>query len=283
MRDLEDYLKEADRIRRSRNGSPQSRNQLVAENLLLVVKIANRISRKFSTSIDDLIQEGNIGLIKAAERYDPSRGTKFSTYATWWIRAFVLKYLADENRIKTTKPQISLQLKVFRIIDDLMSETGERPTYKEIAERLNTKIKKYKDRKQRYSAEDVKAIVEDHYTIRSKVFSFDGYAEEAENGDNHMPITSPNQLEATIYGELRKLISDYLGTLTETEMYVVRRFYYEGAKVPQIAEELGIPIKTVKSIQLRSISRLRTAMSYDKRVPSFLQTDFSYNHSMHPL
>lgn len=275
---LDNYFTKARQLRR--NSQPLSKvaesteevNRLVEANLPLVVSIIRRtLGRKYVGRIEDLIQEGNIGLIETARRYDPSRGYRFSTYAEWWVKCYILKSLAKDRLMQIDEYGVHIQMTVFRIIDDLTAKKKERPTYEEIADGLNKKIKAGKNKKLKYTARDVEVIIDSHYTLRSEVFSLDSDEHPGFN-NNHIPplATPPDQFDRTHQTELRELICSYLWLLSETERAVIKRIYCDEAKIPDIAKELGISTKVARSLQYRSISRLRTAMSYDKRVKSFL-------------
>src|SRR5215204_5467221 len=130
------HQEEIDLSKRAKAGDQKARQRLIEKNLRLVVSVANKYLG-YRLPFEDLIQEGNIGLMKAVEKYDPERGFRFSTYATWWIRQAVQRAVADKGRTIRVPGNKTQQIrKMARIYNELSAEMGREPTDREVAERL---------------------------------------------------------------------------------------------------------------------------------------------------
>src|SRR5215207_6620021 len=130
------HQEEIDLSKRAKAGDKKARQRLIEKNLRLVISVAKKY-RGYGLPFEDLIQEGNIGLIKAAEKFDPERGFRFSTYATWWIRQAVGRAVADKGRTIRVPVHKTQQIrKMGRTYNELSAEMGREPTDKEVAEQL---------------------------------------------------------------------------------------------------------------------------------------------------
>lgn len=241
------HAQEVELSTRARAGDRRARNLLTERNLRLVVSIAKKY-RGQGLAFEDLIQEGNLGLLKAVKRYDPEKGYRFSTYATWWIRQAVQRSVADKGR--TIRLPVHMGEKVrsaVRARDDLSMELGRVPTREEIAQQLNWSLDEVQDvlravscmssLDQPFSGEDAGAVLGD--------FIEDGDASD-----------TPGQVIESMEGET---LSRLLELLSERERLVlVRRYGLEGLRkstLAELAQELSLSRERVRQIQ-RSAERI---------------------------
>lgn len=139
------YAQEVELAKEIVAGSPRAREKLIKANLRLVISIAKAYSNR-GMALEDLIQEGNIGLMKAIEKYEYQRGYKFSTYATWWIRQAVTRAIADKNRlIRLPVHMVETYNKVSKVVSLFVTEFGRSPTHEEIAKRAGLSVEKIND------------------------------------------------------------------------------------------------------------------------------------------
>jgi RNA polymerase primary sigma factor len=226
-----------------------SKGQLTEANLRLVISIAKRYMGK-GLSIGDLIQEGNIGLMKAVDKFEYRRGYKFSTYATWWIRQAISRAIADQSRvIRLPVHRIDNINKINKITRELVQELGVEPTPEEIARRSNMPADKVKDilktSKEPISIDMPIRDEEDDTMLKDFI----------EDKSNLSP------LEIAIREDFKTLLDNMLCKLTPKEELVIRKRFGLGEDAPQtleeVSEEFDVTRERIRQIQVKAIKKLR--------------------------
>lgn len=243
-RSAEDLDLLADIIERG-NGA---RRRLVESNLRLVVSVARRYMNR-GIPLGDLIQDGNIGLMRAVEKFDYRRGFKFSTYATWWIRQAVSRSLADQSRtIRIPVHMVETINKYVRLSSSLQQELGREATIDEIAEAMETTPERVRE---------IIRILPQPISLESTV----GDEADATLGDFVIDENAPDMDEAATRIVLRAQVDGVLGTLTPRERRVVElRFGLDGDKLYTLSEigaELGVTRERIRQIETKALRKLR--------------------------
>ncbi len=224
------------------------KNQLINANLRLVVSIAKRYQYR-GMALLDLIDEGNIGLIEAVERFDYSRGCRFSTYGTWWIRQAIIKALADKGRvIRIPVHMLNMIKKCYYAAKLLTQELGRNPNSDELAEYMHLSEKK---------VEEFQAISQETASLDTTVDAenFTRLADLIEDENSHEPF------EKAFHIALQGTIDRVLSTLTEREMKIIELRYGLRGEGPRTLQEtgslLGITRERVRQIQEKALAKLR--------------------------
>ena len=245
------HPEELDLSRRAKAGDERARQRLIEKNLRLVVSVAKKY-RGYGLPFEDLIQEGNIGLMKAVEKYDPDRGFRFSTYATWWIRQAVQRSVIDKGRTIRVPVHMAERIrKMGRAYGELLSEHGRDPTEEEIAERLG------------WSVEEVRAAASatpDATSLNKALGAEEGAAELVDVVEDVHASDTPD----TVIHEMETSgLWAAVGRLPERARYVlVRRYGLDGREkstLADLAEELGLSRERIRQIQSEAENLLKTA------------------------
>ncbi len=241
---------EMELARRAKNGDTKAMNELVRRNLRFVVSVAKQYS-KSRVPFGDLINEGNMGLIRAAERFDVDRGFRFISYAVWWVRQAILQYVAEHSRTVRLPLNKSASLtKVTKASQRLSQQLGRDPQSEELAKFLGMKTKE----------------VETVLSMPTTQFSIDEPAEGQDSDFHADTLTDENTDgpdDVTIEHTRNEDIEHALASLNEREEDILKRYYGLGGNDPHTLEEIGKVYKLtrerVRQIRDRAISRLRTS------------------------
>ncbi|WMJ85167.1 RNA polymerase sigma factor RpoD [Oscillospiraceae bacterium LTW-04] len=251
---------EVDLAVRMSNGDPQARKRLSEANLRLVVSIAKRYVGRGMQFLD-LIQEGNLGLIKAVEKFDHTKGFKFSTYATWWIRQAITRAIADQARtIRIPVHMVETINKVKKVSSQLLHKNGHEPTAEEIAEEIDMSVDKVRE---------IMRVAQEPVSLETPI----GEEEDSHLGDFIPDDDAPAPADAASHILLREQLSEVLHSLTPREEKVLRlRFGLEDGRsrtLEEVGKEFNVTRERIRQIEAKALRKLRHP-SRSKKLRDFL-------------
>ncbi len=253
---------EREYAQKAMQGDEYAKKMLCESNLRLVVSVAKRYVGKTSMSFLDLIQEGNLGLLKAVEKFDYTKGFKFSTYATWWIRQAITRAMADQSRtIRIPVHMVETINKYVKVTRMLMQKLGREPTIEEIADEMGLSVAKVLE---------IKRTSQDPISLETPM----GEEDDGKMADIIEDETSKSPMESASQSLLREQILAVIDTLTPREQEVIRQRYglIDGKQktLEEVGKEFSVTRERIRQIEAKALRKLKHP-NRSKRLADFVE------------